>query len=83
MNRRNFFNKLGSFVVGCYLAFGLKPLEKETFYVLDIEVSFVFAPLPESMRKVFIPILYKRKATSDSKIMVPYSDFKKSLDETR
>lgn len=27
LNRRNFFNKLGSFVVGCYLASGLKPLE--------------------------------------------------------
>ena len=28
LNRRTFFNKLGSFVVGCYLASGLKPLEK-------------------------------------------------------
>lgn len=81
MNRRNFFSKLSSFVVGCYLASGLKLPRKEDFNQIEnIEVSFIYAPLPDSMRKSFIPILYKRGPVNpDESIMTPYKTLQEQL----
>lgn len=71
MNRRKFFNKLGSFVVGCYLASGLKPLDKivpkeETISIINqewinapYEIAFYYSSKDSNN---VLPVTYKRSS---------------------
>lgn len=43
MNRRNFFSKLGSAVVGCYLALGVEKSPKVNPEWIDAEYEIAFA----------------------------------------